>query len=127
MKIICLFDFFFPFEILEVESISHELTFGWNKIATISSFPKHQAIGEWEEGITLNGTLVVESINRLYRFEEIAKLKEPVRFTVPTGESYFVVITKISKNKKDFVINGKFIRQEYSVIIERFFDELSIS
>jgi len=127
MKTVCLFGFAFQFELLGMGEISHSLNFNYIKLQPLGGYVKHQSTGEWEENISLNGTLVVESVNRLKTFELLAKFKVPVRFTVPTGESFMVVITSMRKTKRDFLFGGGFVRQEYNIEIERNFDTKYIS
>jgi len=127
MKTVCLFGFAFRFELLETQEISHSLNFNYIKLQPLGGYVQHQSTGEWEENISLSGTLVVESVNRLQLFEILAKFKVPVRFTVPTGESFMVVIMAMRKTKKEFVFGGGFVRQEYNIEMERNFDTKSTS
>ncbi len=119
---ICLFDYWFFFEILEVDEISHQLNFDWAKTKRLGNHQKIQKVGSWEENISVKGTLIVKDVRRLYLFEELFKLKKPIRFTLPTGESFFVVIDKLSKTKSSYLKDGLHLKQDYSIELDRVFD-----
>lgn len=119
---ICLFDYWFFFEILEVDEISHSLNFDWAKTKRLGNHQKIQKVESWEESISVKGTLIVKDVRRLYLFEELFKLKKPIRFTLPTGESFFVVASKLNRTKSSYLKDGLHLKQDYAIEMDRIFD-----
>ncbi len=112
----------FLFDVRDTETLTHQLSFDWADRKRLGNSPLRQATGAWDEEITIEGKLLVRSVKALDDFENIAKEKKPVRLTLGTGESFKVVITSISKSKKDFFKDGKFITQEFSISLKRWFE-----
>ncbi|KIM03615.1 MAG: hypothetical protein KU29_11450 [Sulfurovum sp. FS06-10] len=119
---ICLFDYWFWFEIVEVDEISHSLSFEWAKTKRLGNHQKIQKVESWEESISVKGTLIVKDVRRLYLFEELFKLKKPIRFTLPTGESFFVTVNKLNKSKSSYLKDGLHLKQDYLIEMDRVWD-----
>jgi len=114
-------DFIFDLNNKDIQSISHQLSFGWNRQKRISEHSYTQREGLWEESISFSGKLILKSINILKDFEEMAKEQLPQRLTLGTGESYKITIESISRTKSGFLKDGKFRYQEYSISMQRYF------
>jgi len=119
---ICLFGFFYQFHVLETDEISHDINFYWVKTERLGGHKIAHQVANWDESITLRGTLIVKNTRRLFLFEEVAKLKQPIRFTLPTGESHMVIITRLSKTKSTFLKSGLYVKQGYSIEMERYWE-----
>lgn len=112
----------YMFEVKDTDSLRHEILFSWSERKRLGNHPLRQATGIWDESITIEGRLLASSVRALDSFEQMAKSKEPLRLTLGTGESFMVVAVSISKRKRDFLKEGKFITQEFSVSLKRWFE-----
>ncbi len=112
----------FLFDARDTRSLSHELGFDWADRKRLGNHPLRQAVGAWDEEIAIEGRLLARSVRALDDFENLAKAKVPLRLTLGTGESFMVVVASISKRKKEFLKDGKFITQEFRVLLKRWFE-----
>jgi len=114
-------DFLFELNKTDLESIQHQISFKWNRQKRIGNHQHTQREGLWEESITFSGKLIMQSINALKEFEDMAKEQKPVRLTLGTGESYQVTIESLNRSKSGFLKDGKYRYQEYSIPMQRYF------
>lgn len=114
-------DFLFELSKVDIESIQHQLSFGWNRQQRLGNHQYTQSSGKWEESIYFSGKLIMKSVNALRDFEDMAKEKKPVRMTFGTGESYLVTIETIDRTKSGFIRDGKYRYQAYSASMQRYF------
>lgn len=114
--------FIFDLNNKDIQTISHQLSFGWNKQKRLGTHSYMQRDGLWEEAITFSGKLILKSVNILKDFEDMAKEQVPVRMTLGgTGESYMITISDLSRTKSGFLKDGKYRYQEYSISMQRYF------
>ncbi len=113
--------FVFNLNDTDIDSIQHQLSFGWNRQQRVGNHQHTQRDGLWSESINFAGKLVMKSVSSLNDFEEIAKKQLPVRITFGTGESYQVTIDSLSRTKSGFLKDGKYRYQEYSISLQRYF------
>jgi len=113
--------FVFDLNNKDIQSISHQLSLGWNKQKRVGSHTYTQRDGLWEESISFNGKLILKSVNILKNFEDMAKEQKPVRLTLGTGESYQITIESLNRSKSGFLKDGKFRYQEFSITMQRYF------
>jgi len=114
--------FLFDLNDTDIESIEHQLSFGWNTQKRLGNHQYIQSDGMWEEAIKFSGKLVMKSVNVLKEFEDKAKEQKPVRITFGTGESYMITIDSINRTKRGFLKDGKYRYQEYSISMQRYFE-----
>ncbi len=115
-------DFFFNYNESDIDNIQHQLTANWNSQKRLGNHRHTQRDGLWDESISFSGKLLMKSVNALSEFEELFKKQTPVRATFGTGESYMIVIEKLTRTKKEFLKDGKYRSQEYSISIKRYFE-----
>lgn len=115
-------NFLFNLNDTDIASITHKLSFNWNKQKRMGNHQYTQSDGMWEEDITFSGKLILKSINALKEFEDKAKEQKPVRITFGTGESYMITIESIDRTKSGFLKDGKYRYQEYSISMQRYFE-----
>lgn len=115
-------DFLFELNGIDIQSITHQLSFGWNKQKRIGNHQHIQREGLWEESVAFSGKLIIKRIDALKEFEDKAKEQKPVRITFGTGESYMIIIENISRTKSGFLKDGKYRYQEYSISMQRYFE-----
>lgn len=114
--------FIFDLNNKDIQTISHQLSFGWNRQKRLGTHSYTQRDGLWEEAITFSGKLILKSVNILKDFEDMAKEQLPVRMTLGgTGESYMITISDLSRTKSGFLKDGKYRYQEYSISMQRYF------
>jgi len=113
--------FVFDLNNKDIQTISHQLSFGWDKQKRLGSHVYTQRDGLWEENITFTGKLILKSVNILKEFEDMAKEQLPVRLTLGTGESYKITIESLSRSKSGFMKDGKFRYQEFTISMQRYF------
>ena len=114
-------DFVFEMNDTDIKTITHQLSFGFNRQKRLGNHSYTQSDGLWEESISFSGKLILKSVNTLKSFEGMAKEKKPLRLTLGTGESFMVTIESISRTKSGFFKDGKFRYQEYSISLQRYF------
>jgi phage protein U len=114
-------DYLFELSKTDIESIQHQISFGWNRQSRSGNHKHTQSEGEWEESIVFSGKLLMKSVNIFKDFEDMAKEKKPVRLTLGTGESYLVTIDSLNRTKSGFLKDGKYRYQEYSIPMQRYF------
>ena len=112
----------YMFDVKETETLSHELLFSWVERNRLGNHPLSEATGAWSENINLQGRLLAKSVRALDSFEEICKQKRPLRFTLGTGESFMVIVTALSRRKKEFLKDGKYIVHEFDISLKRWFE-----
>jgi phage protein U len=114
-------EFIFDLNKKDIQSISHQLSFGWDRKKRLANHNFTQRDGLWEETISFSGKLLLMSVNSLDAFEDMAKEQLPQRLTLGTGKSYKIVIDNISRTKSGFLKDGKYRYQEYSISMQRYF------
>ncbi len=114
-------DFLFDLNGNDIATIQHRFNFEWSRKKRIANHQYTQRNGLWEEAITFSGKLLLQSVDALKAFEDLAKEQRPVRLTLGTGESYEVVIDGLSRVKSGFLKDGKYRYQEYSISMTRYF------
>ncbi len=114
-------DFLFELNKTDLESIQHQISFKWDRQDRSGNHNHTQSTGKWEESIVFSGKLLMQSVNILKDFEDMAKEKKPVRLTLGTGESYLITIDSLSRSKSGFLKDGKYRYQEYSIQLQRYF------
>jgi phage protein U len=113
--------FIFDINNKDIQSIAHQLSFGWNRQSRLGNHNYTQKSGKFEESISFSGKLILKSVSTLKAFEDMAKEQKPQRLTLGTGESYKITIDSISRTKSGFLKDGKFRYQEYSISMQRYF------
>ena len=114
----------FVFDIVDkpIEAINKEIKFNYAKIDRIANNPLYQAVKGEEESFTILAKLIKKSNATLKKLEDIARKKEPVRFTLGSGESFNVIIEEIKENRTNFVKGGYFIKDSYNIKLRRVYD-----
>ncbi|PLY08413.1 MAG: hypothetical protein C0625_02160 [Arcobacter sp.] len=113
----------FEFEMTKTEfdSISHIIEFGWVSSSRIANHPKHQATSKSSEKFTFKGTLILQSINSFNELIKIAEKQEPVVLSFVNANTIMVVIKSISKDMSIFLNTGEYIKQGFSIELERWY------
>lgn len=108
---------FFEFDIhgTDLEALISNTYFKYARHERLGNFDTFQNVGQYEEDITLNGTLICKSQQQLREFEFLAKLKTNHILTLPDGTCKTILTNDIQKNKSNFLKSGEFLRQEYSI------------
>lgn len=114
-------NFLFELNKTDIESIQSQLTFSWATQKRLGNHQHSQKDGKWEQSINFGGKLIMQRINVLKDFEDMAKEGKPVRFTLGTGESFQVTIGSLSQTKSGFFKDGKHRYQEYTISLQRYF------
>jgi phage protein U len=101
------------------DSIDESLELNFAEINRVNNNPYYQDIGEFKESFTIKGEFVKQKIYILDKLEEIAKAKEPVRFTT-LKDSFLVIITSIKKSKNTF-LRGAHLVQPFEITLKRWY------
>lgn len=109
--------YFFDIKGTDITEIEHDLTFGFEKTSRLKNFDVYQKTGKYEEDISFSGDLICESQYQLTLFEEMAKTGDERTMVLGDGTCRTVLINHINKKKSNFLTDGKFLRQEYTVNI----------
>jgi len=102
-----------------VDSLDEDLELNFAEINRVNNNPYYQDIGEFKESFTIKGEFVKKKVSILKALEEIAKAKEPVRFTT-LKDSFLVVITSIKKSKNTF-LKGSHLVQGFEITLKRWY------
>ena len=102
-----------------VESVDENLELNYAEIGRVNNNPYYQDIGEFKESFTIKGEYVKQKVSILKALEDIAKAKEPVRFTT-LKNSFLVIITSIKKSKSIFV-KGVHLEQGFEINLKRWY------
>ena len=104
----------------EFNAISHEIEYNWSESHRIGNHPKLQNVGKSNERLTFSGTLILQKTSSFDELEEIASKGKPVTLSFVSG-TFLVVIKRISKNQDSFLNTGEFIKQGFSISIQRYY------
>ena len=112
----------FTFEMgkTEFDAISHEIEYNWSESHRIGNHPKLQNVGKSKESISFSGTLLLQKVNSFDDLEAIAEKGKPVTLSF-VGGTIQVVIKRIVKNQASFLKSGEFIKQGFSISIQRYY------
>lgn len=111
----------FKFEVNETDfdEYKSKLTFGYVTHENFGSYNSYQATGKFEQEDSLKGTLICKSQTQLKAFEDMGKRMEAQTLASSNGEAYSVLIFSVEKTKSNFLKSGEFLRQSYSINLQR--------
>jgi len=108
-------DFEFTVEETSFDTFNTSITYEFTTIEKIGKHNGYQDLGKYEQRDTISGELIVKSQRALDEFENMAAKKEPITISFSTGVAYTVLIFTIQKSKKNFLRDGAFLKQSYSI------------
>ena len=111
-------DFIFKAKEIETQEVSHN--FNYATINRIDNYPLYQDLNKDNEVITLKGYYIREKIDKLENLINLAKKKEPIRFTT-IKKSFNVIIVSIKRTKRSFVRDVN-IKEEFTITLKRFYE-----
>ena len=110
-------DYKFEINDTNFEKIKKSLNIRFSSHQRLGNFDSYQKSGKHEENIELKGTLIVKSQKQLKQFEAMAKLGLPVTF-VTDSSIKAILIFSIETEQENFLKDGKFLKQDYTVILQ---------
>lgn len=114
-------DFKFEIDGLGYETLKRKLSFSFQKNDLLSDFPNHQAMGRWDESIDLDGSIILKKRDQVNQLLEMAKKKRPQLFVTGYGEIFGKFLIKdIDLKQSYFIQNGLYLRQDFSISMERY-------
>ena len=116
-------DFKFEIDNTRYEELTQKISFGFATHETVGSFNEYQSIGKWEESHTIVGTLICKKQTQFKDFEDMAKKKESQTLSLANGEVSTVLITEFEKIKNSFLKSGEFLKQSYTIQLQRVGEE----
>ncbi|QEE32442.1 phage tail protein [Malaciobacter canalis] len=111
-------DFKFDINTTNFEKLKRSISFGFVKHARVGNFDSYQAIGEYEEKIDVEGTLIAKSQKQLRDFELLGRKKEPVTLVLPDGTAKTIIIMDLEEDKSSFLRSGEFLKQVYKTSLQ---------
>jgi len=115
-------DFVFEMSKAGFDKIKQQFKFGWSKKDRLYNNPIHQKRGKYEQGLTISGTLVLESVNALDRLISIGKSQRPVTLVLSgIDEVCRVVILSIDIDRDIFLQTGEEIRKKFSMKVDEYY------
>ena len=110
----------FAFSDKEISNIKEIENYPFAEIKRVSNNPLYQDIQKENTEFEITGWYLLKSNKIFENLKQIARKKEPIRFTTIQG-SEKVVITSISIGKKKFIKGGA-IKQEFSIKFKRYYE-----
>ncbi|WP_164967636.1 phage tail protein [Arcobacter sp. CECT 8985] len=111
-------DFKFDINTTNFEKLKRSISFGFVKHTRVGNFDSYQAIGEYEEKIDIEGTLIAKSQKQLRDFELLGRKKEPVTLVLPDGTAKTIIIMDLEEDKSSFLRSGEFLKQVYKTSLQ---------
>ncbi|RYA23885.1 hypothetical protein CRU96_05615 [Malaciobacter halophilus] len=111
-------DFKFEINDTNFERLKRTISFGYVKHARVGNFDSYQSIGEYEEKIDIEGTLIVKSQSQLRDFELLGRKKKPVTYVLADGTAKTIIILNLEEDKSSFLKSGEFLKQVYKTTIQ---------
>ena len=110
----------FVFTEKEVNNIAEIENYPFAEIKRVANNPFYQNLEKENAEFEIKGWYLLKSNNIFETLKQIARKKEPIRFTTLQG-SIKVIITSINIGRKKFVKGGA-IKQEFSIKLKRFYE-----
>lgn len=108
-------DFNFDINDTSFEKFESDIEYRFSKSERINNFDVYQAVGKFEENITIDGTLIAKSQSQLKKFEQMAEKKEEQLLVLNDGIAKNILILGLNKKRSSFLKDGMFLKQEYSI------------
>lgn len=106
----------------DYQSISKKIEANFNSYKPIDGQETLNTNGGYTQTVDLQGVLVVEPLDSLTTLENYCKDRKALRFTT-LNHDLDVVITFLNITQKNFVTNGNYTVQEYSLSLKEVYDE----
>ena len=110
----------FTFTDKEISNINEIENYPFAEIKRVANNPFYQDTQKENTEFEIKGYYLLKSNNIFESLKQIARKKEPIRFTTIQG-SVKVIITSISIGRKIFIKGGA-IKQEFSIKLKRFYE-----
>ena len=110
----------FTFTDKEISNINEIENYPFAEIKRVANNPFYQDIQKENAEFEIKGYYLLKSNNIFESLKQIARKKEPIRFTTIQG-SVKVIITSISIGRKIFIKGGA-IKQEFSIKLKRYYE-----
>jgi len=110
------------FTLTDIESVEKQIKFNYARSSRLGNHQFTQAVGEYDETIEFDALFYYKSSVHTLFFEEVAKLKTPVWFVMPSGEAMEVTIDEIKIVRSWFDGVGKPVKQEIHFKLEAYHD-----
>lgn len=108
-------DFMFEVDKNGFDSLNRVLEFRYSNAQRIGNFDSFQAVGKYEESIDFSGTLILKKQGELNEFENMAKQKKVRLLSFANGTAKRVIIKTINLNRSNFLNNGAFLKQGFTI------------
>ena len=110
----------FTFTEKEINNINEIENYPFSEIKRVANNPFYQDVEKENAEFEIKGWYLLKSNNIFESLKQIARKKEPIRFTTIQG-SVKVVVTSISIGRKIFIKGGA-IKQEFSIKLKRYYE-----
>ena len=107
--------FYFDIDDTDYETLKSSTDFKYARHERLGNFDSFQAVGKYEESITIEGVLIVKKQQQLKEFELLGKMKTQHILTLPDGTCKSIVILNIETAKSNYLKSGEFLRQDYTL------------
>jgi len=116
----------YTFEITDVERVEKSMKFGYARSSRLGNHAHTQAVGRYEEQFEFTAVFFYKGLLHTLFFEEMAKLKIPLWFVMPSGEALEVVIEEMNVSRTYFDAGGQPVKQEIDFKLEGYHGNLSL-
>ena len=110
----------FTFTEKEISNINEIENYPFAEIKRVANNPFYQDVEKENAEFEIKGWYLLKSNNIFESLKQIARKKEPIRFTTIQG-SVKVIIVSISIGRKIFIKGGA-VKQEFSIKLKRYYE-----
>jgi len=113
---------YYIFDIIDVESVKKQISFNYARKERLQNHPSTQSVGLWNESFSFDAVIYNKGGLSVTVFEDMARMKEPVWFVVPSGEALEVTINDLEINRSYFDSAGNPVKQEVTFKLEAYYE-----
>lgn len=110
-------DFAFESSGVNLQNIQRQSVYRYANHELIKAHDEWQAVGQYERTITLSGILVRYPNSALDDLHRLAERKKPVTLAFDDGRAATVIIQEINTDQSLFLPDGKFLKQDFDVLL----------
>lgn len=109
----------FTFEVSDTayDTLKRSINYRFNTMQRLGNHDDYQSVGKHEEGIELNGVLLLKSQTQLDDFEKMAEQKIARTLAFSNGRCKTILILNLELEQSNFLKDGAFLRQSFKITI----------
>jgi len=118
---------FFIFDAPDVAGLKEQIAPHFGEYKPIDDNPIYHDTNGSSETITIQGVYIADSNSKPEIIRGIARAKKPVRLTMASGRSVWVIVTNFTTDKKHFLPFSGAVNVDFQIEMKRVGGELSVS